>query len=194
MATIRIASECDCQLILDIYAPFCDASCAVSFEVTPPTIDDMHERVRTTLKILPWLVYEHDGQVRGYAYAGQHKPRAAYNWSVDVSVYLSPLARRQGIGTRLYSCLFEILKLQGYYNVYAGVTLPNPASVGLHKSLGFKDVGVYERVGYKGGAWHDVLWLSRILQPHLAEPVPPVHFEELRKHTSLQKLLGEFSD
>src|SRR5262249_34128687 len=150
MGIVRVATENDGLEILEIYAPFCENSCPISFEITPPNLNEMRERVRSTLAILPWLVYEHDGKERGYAYASQHKPRAAYIWSADVSVYLNPLARRQGIGTRLYSYLFEILRSQGYYNAYAGVTLPNPASVGLHKSLGFKEVGVYEKVGYKG--------------------------------------------
>lgn len=111
-----------------IYAPFV-ASTAVSFEVVPPTPDEMGGRIREMTAIRPWLVCEHNGMVLGYAYASSHRERVAYQWSVDVSVYVREEARRSGVGTALYTSLFEMLILQGFYNAYAGITLPiRPAS------------------------------------------------------------------
>jgi phosphinothricin acetyltransferase len=111
--------------------------------------------------------------VLGYAYAGAHGSRAAYQWSVDVSVYVREGARRTGVGRALYASLFAVLDLQGFYNAYAGATLPNPASVGLHESVGFRLVGVYRGVGYKLGAWHDVGWWHLPLRERVADPDPP---------------------
>jgi L-amino acid N-acyltransferase YncA len=113
------------------------------------------------------------GAVLGYAYASPHRERAAYRWSVDVAVYIAEQARRRGVGRQLYSTLFAMLVELGYYNAFAGVTLPNPASVGLHESMGFTPVGVYRNVGYKLGAWHDVGWWRRPLQPPAADPAEP---------------------
>ena len=181
-ATIRIATSEDADAILAIYAPIVQET-AISFEVEPPTPMEMHERIAKTLQQLPWLVCAPHGEVLGYVYASPHRARPAYQWSVDVSVYIHAKARRLGIGRALYSSLFHLLTLQGFYNCYAGITLPNPASVSLHESLGFQPVGVYQTVGYKLGAWHDVGWWQRGLKPCLSHPDTPTTFEVLR-HTS----------
>jgi phosphinothricin acetyltransferase len=170
--TIRLARPDDAGSIASIYAPFCTDT-VVSFEYAAPTPAEMAERVRKTSARLPWLVLEAEGVVVGYAYAGAHRERAAYDWSVDVSVYVGAGRRRSGVGRALYTALFRILVLQGYYKAYAGVTLPNPASVGLHEAMGFQPVGVYRGVGYKFGRWHDVAWYQRELQPEREEPEPP---------------------
>jgi L-amino acid N-acyltransferase YncA len=130
-AIIRLANELDAEQILAIYAPFCRDS-PVSFETQPPTLGEMRQRIVKTVKRFPWLVLEEDGQLLGYAYASAHRERAAYGWSVDVSVYIREGLRRRGLGRVLYTSLFAILKLQGYYNALAGTTLPNPGSIGLH--------------------------------------------------------------
>jgi phosphinothricin acetyltransferase len=145
----------------------------ISFETEPPPADEMRRRIEATLERYPWLVCEHQGRVLGYAYAGAHGSRAAYKWSVDVSVYVHGEARRTGVGQALYASLFAALNLQGFYNAYAGATLPNPASVGLHESVGFRLVGVYRGVGYKLGAWHDVGWWHLPLRERVADPDPP---------------------
>ena len=108
--------------------------------------------------------------MQGYAYASRHRDRAAYQWSIDVSVYVRADAHRRGIGRALYAALLRIVVAQGFYNAYAGITLPNPASVGLHESFGFRPVGMYRRVGHKLGAWHDVGWWALDLQPRPASP------------------------
>ena len=171
-SSIRLATERDAEEIASIYAPNVTDT-IISFESKPPTADEMRLRIEGTLERYPWLVCERRGQVLGYAYAGAHGFRAAYRWSVDVSVYVHEEAHRTGVGRALYTSLFAALDLQGFYNAYAGVTLPNPASVGLHESVGFRPVGVYRGVGYKLGAWHDVGWWHLSLRERVANPDPP---------------------
>ena len=171
-AVIRLAAEGDAEQIAAIYAPNVTDT-IISFEFEPPGADEMRRRIEATLKRYPWLVCERQGQLLGYAYAGAHGSRAAYKWSVDVSVYVHGEARRTGVGQALYASLFAALNLQGFYNAYAGATLPNPASVGLHESVGFRLVGVYRGVGYKLGAWHDVGWWHLPLRERVADPDPP---------------------
>ncbi len=179
MNAIRVATVADAAAVLDIYGPFCLPSSVVSFEIEPPSLSEIQSRIAKTLETHPWLVYEEDGRVIAYAYAAQHKIRPAYNWCADVSVYMAPEARGRGIGKKLYSELFDVLRQLGYFNVYAGVTIPNEASIGLHKSLGFEEIGVYKKTGYKAGGWRDVVWLSLDLQPHVEDPPPPKRFSDL---------------
>jgi len=171
-SSIRLATERDAEQVAAIYAPNVTDS-IISFESEPPSADEMNRRIEVTLERYPWLVCERQGRVLGYAYGGSHGSRAAYQWSVDVSVYVHWEAQRAGVGRALYTSLFAALKLQGFYNAYAGATLPNPASVGLHESVGFRVVGVYRGVGYKLGAWHDVVWWHLPLRERVADPDPP---------------------
>jgi L-amino acid N-acyltransferase YncA len=171
-AVIRLATERDAEQIAAVYAPNVTDT-VISFELEPPTADEMRRRIEVTLQRYPWLVCERQGGVLGYAYARAHGFRAAYQWSVDVSVYVHEEARRMGVGRALYASLFAALELQGFYNAYAGATLPNPASVGLHESVGFRPVGVYRGVGYKLGAWHDVVWWHLPLRKRVVDPDPP---------------------
>ncbi len=133
----------------------------------------MARRVTRVMERAPWLVCEQNEAVLGYAYASAHRDRPAYRWSVDVSVYVHGDARRMGVARALYASLFAALVVQGFRNAYAGITLPNEASVTLHTSMGFTPVGVYRGVGYKFGAWHDVGWFERALAPRVPEPAPP---------------------
>jgi L-amino acid N-acyltransferase YncA len=172
MATIRMAREADARAILAIYAPFC-ATTAVSFELEPPSKDEIAGRIRAVTAYCPWLILEDDGAVAGYAYAGRHNERAAYGWSVDVTVYVAPSHLRRGVGRALYTTLFELLRQQGFFKAYAGVALPNPASTALHEAMGFEPVGVYKGVGYKLGVWRDVAHYQLTLQPERQNPDPP---------------------
>lgn len=181
MTTIlRLATENDAEQIRAIYAPIVSQT-ATSFELEPPSPDEIRKRVADTLRLLPWLVCDRDGEVLGYAYASLHRTRPAYQWSVDVSVYVRAGQRRSGLGRALYASLFEILVRQGYYNAYAGIALPNPASVGLHEAIGFRPVGIYREVGYKLSAWHDVGWWQLALQPKLTPPQPPLDLDTVRQ-------------
>lgn len=179
MALIRLATEQDAGQIQAIYSSIVSQT-ATSFEMEPPTVEDIRQRIRDTLIDFPWLVCEQQGVVLGYAYASKHRTRAAYQWSVDVSVYIRDDQRRKGMGRALYSALFPILAQQGFYNAYAGIALPNPGSVGLHESMGFKPVGVYQSVGYKFGAWHDVGWWHLALRPTAETPQPPVELRAVQ--------------
>ena len=178
--TIRIATTADAAAFAELYAPYVHGQ-ITSFELEAPDAAEMARRVDDTLPRWPWLTAERDGVVLGYAYACEHRKRAAYQWSVDVAVYLHAAARRQGIGRALYSELFAILRRQGYVNAYAGIALPNVASVGLHETLGFRPVGIYEKVGFKLGAPRDVGWWQLALQAWPAAPTAPVAFAELKR-------------
>ncbi|HLI08732.1 MAG TPA: arsinothricin resistance N-acetyltransferase ArsN1 family B [Ktedonobacteraceae bacterium] len=175
---IRLARADDSCAIQAIYAPIVSHT-PISFETTPPSPEEMDQRIEQTLKSFPWLVYEEAGEVLGYAYASQHRARAAYRWSVDVSVYIHEQSRHQGIGRKLYTSLFQLLRQQGFYNAYAGITLPNPASVALHEAMGMQLLGIYRKVGYKLGAWHDVGWWQGLLQPHSVNPPDPKSMAEM---------------
>ena len=172
---IRAAEERDAEAIAAIYAPAVTDR-ATSFELTPPDAEEMRRRIATVLQRYPWLVCESPHMVLGYVYATAHRERAAYRWSVDVAAYVRPEGQRRGIARALYTALFELLSLQGYRNACAGITLPNPASVEMHKAMGFEQVGTYHRVGYKMGRWHDVAWFERPLAEHILEPREPVAF------------------
>ena len=170
--TIRVAHPDDAAPLAAIYAPFV-TDAATSFETTPPDEAEMAQRLAKTLTRFPWLVAADEGSVVGYAYASRHRERAAYQWAADVSVYVHKDWRGRGVGRRLYIALFAIMRAQGYFNVYAGIALPNPASVALHEAMGMTLVGVYHQVGYKAGAWHDVGWWQGRLSPLADDPQPP---------------------
>jgi L-amino acid N-acyltransferase YncA len=178
MATIRMATAGDAGEVAAIYRPYVTEA-ATSFETEPPDASAMAKRIESALAFAPWLVCtDADGPVLGYAYASRHRDRLAYQWSVDVAVYVQPGHHRRGLGRALYQRLFALLRLQGFYAAHAGITLPNPASVGLHETLGFRPVGVYRAVGWKLGAWHDVGWWQLPLQPRPPAPTPPLKLPE----------------
>jgi L-amino acid N-acyltransferase YncA len=179
-AKIRFAEPSDATALQAIYAPNVEGA-AISFELAPPSVEEMASRVAKISAQYPWLVCEVDGRVAGYVYACQHRERAAYRWSVDVTVYIDEAFRRRGIGRALYTSLLELLRLQGYAKAFAGITLPNPGSVGVHEAVGFRQVAVFERVGHKLGAWRDVGWWEADLQNAAAEPSEPVPIGELRE-------------
>jgi phosphinothricin acetyltransferase len=170
---IRQALPNDGAALARIYAPYI-LNAPTSFEEIAPTADEMAERVRQTLANWPYLVAEDDGNVVGYAYATSHRARASYRWSIDVTVYLSPTHHRRGIGRRLYQVLFPLLTAQGFVTAYAGITIPNASSIGLHEAMGFKLVGIYRNVGFKIGQWCDVGWWARPLSdPPPKNPAKP---------------------
>lgn len=170
---LRLATVDDAPSIAAIYAPYVRDT-AISFETTPPTAVEMGTRVAEVLVRHAWLVACGRAGVVGYAYASPHRTRAAYRWSIDTAVYLDVASHRRGIARRLYGALFALLVRQRHVNAYAGVTLPNPASVGFHQAMGFIPVGVYRSVGYKHGTWHDVGWWSRSLRACHGPPEEPL--------------------
>jgi phosphinothricin acetyltransferase len=170
---IRLATPLDAEAVAAIYRPVV-ATTAISFETTLPDCNEMARRIDETLRSYPWLVCVVDGRTAGYAYASRHRVRGAYQWSVDTSVYIAEDYRRRNIGRGLYTSLFAILAAQGYFNAFAGIALPNPASVALHEAMGFEPIGVYRRVGYKLDRWHDVGWWQLILRQHQGSPGVPL--------------------
>jgi phosphinothricin acetyltransferase len=172
-ARIRLAGEADAEAIAAIYQPTVETT-AISFETVAPDRAEMARRIVDTLRAYPWLVCERGGHVAGYAYATRHHVRGAYRWSVDTSVYVADGDRRWGVGRGLYVSLFRILAAQGFFNAYAGIALPNPASVALHESVGFRKLGVYRHVGYKLGAWHDVGWWQLEVRAQQDAPLEPL--------------------
>jgi L-amino acid N-acyltransferase YncA len=161
---IRDAGPADAEAVQAIYAPVVRDT-AISFELEPPTVEEMRGRIVATTGSLPWLVAVDDaGAVIGYAYAGRHRERAAYQWSVDVSAYVHADHRGRGVGKALYERMFDLLAAAGYCQAFAGIALPNVASVALHESIGFAPLGVYRNVGFKNGAWRDVGWWQKEIQ------------------------------
>jgi len=181
MADVRVADPTvDAARVAEIYRPYVEET-IISFEEVAPTADQLAERIRSTLAWTPWLVAEEGDRVVGYAYASRHRERAGYRWSVDISVYLEPAAQGRGIGRALYAELIEILRRQRFVNVYAGITLPNDASVGLHRAIGMEHIGTYERVGYKFGQWLPVAWYGMRINEPASPPVEPTPFPELER-------------
>jgi phosphinothricin acetyltransferase len=179
---IRTADpERDAARVAEIYRPHVEDGVA-SFEEVAPTVEEMAERMRTVLAWTPWLVAADDlDHVIGYAYASWHRERAGYRWSVDISVYIDEGWQRHGVGGELYAALLAILRRQGFVNVYAGITLPNPGSVRLHEAIGMSRIGVYEAVGYKRGQWLPVAWYGMRLSEPATPPLEPVPFGALKE-------------
>ena len=187
---IRLAEPADAAQIAAIYVPFC-LETAISFETVAPDEATVRGRLGDVTQRYPWLVaVSAEEKVLGYAYAGKHRERAAYRWSVDFTVYLAPAAKRRGLGTKLYTALGAICRNLGYYRAFAGITLPNEASVRLHEKVGFRPIGVYQRVGFKLGKWHDVGWWSLDLRPEDDLPSEPRAISEIIGSAALEQILG----
>jgi phosphinothricin acetyltransferase len=178
MLTIRKAVVEDGATLAAIYAPYVSQT-VISFETVPPTAEEFSARIANCLPAYPWLIAEMSGQTVGYAYAGPHSGRAAYNWSADISVYLAADHHRQGIGRSLYDALIALLRHQGYHALFAGITLPNEASVAIHSAIGMRKVGIYREVGFKFGQWHDVMWMGMTISPPARPTAPPTPFSAL---------------
>ena len=180
MCSIRIANEKDAEGILAIYAPYIKNT-SFTFETAIPTIDAFAERISTYLIDWPWLVCEIEGKIAGYAYGAKYRERTAYQWCVESSVYIHDDFQRSGIARALYMTLIDILKVQGFRNVYAVINLPNEKSVSFHESCGFKYFATYEKVGYKLGKWKNVGWWQLVINDYTMEPAAPIKFSELNK-------------
>lgn len=178
MTAVRLATANDAEEILDIYSP-CILYSSISFETEVPSVEEMQKRIEACLQKYPWIVCLIEGKIAGYVYASKHREREAYQWSCECTVYMHDDFKGKGIGKELYDLLFHILKLQEFRNVYAGITLPNEASVSLHEKCGFKHFAIYQNIGYKFGKWHSVgWWMLRINDYHL-QPPPPLKLSDL---------------
>lgn len=167
--TIRLATVDDAAEILAIYRPFIEET-TVTLEYRVPSRDEFADRLAGILAAYPFLVHVSGSEVTGYAYATRQGEREGYKYNAAVSVYVKPGRHRAGIGRKLYSRLFPLLREQGVANAYGVITLPNAASVGLHRATGFVDVAVFHRNGYKLGRWVDILWMAKRLDDGGAPP------------------------
>jgi L-amino acid N-acyltransferase YncA len=173
MLEIRLATPADAEAIQAIYAPYCGES-TVSFELVAPTADEIGQRMAQLAEGYPWIVCERGGEVLAYAYAGPHHPRAAYVWSVTTSVYVAAAVQARGLGRGMYRSLLELLKLQGFLNAVALISVPHAASTHLHAAMGFNPVGVFRHIGYKSGGWRDVELWQKQLAPLPERPAQPI--------------------
>ena len=182
---LRAATPDDAAAVAAIYAHYVAAS-AVTFELEAPSVADMRARIEAVAGAYPWLVAEReDGGIDGYAYACPFRPRAAYRFAVETTVYLAPEASGHGLGTALYEPLLRLLEAQGYTQAIAAIALPNAPSVRLHERLGFGHAGAYRNVGYKLGRWLDVGLWQRPLAPAVDVPAEPLPLEAVWRGTTL---------
>jgi L-amino acid N-acyltransferase YncA len=198
MIDVRVARREDASAALDIYTPHI-LQTAFTFETEVPSVEEFRLRIEKYLQKYPWLIAEIDGQVAGYVYGSVHREREAYQWTCECSVYIHDDFKGYGIGTELYEALFEILKLQGFRNVYAGITIPNEASEKLHRKLGFEKFAEYEKIGCKFGKWHSVGWWRLQLNTYDNSPEPPVPFNKVSRPSldpilqrAAQKIIANF--
>lgn len=168
MKKIRLATLKDAQKLLDIYVPYIENT-AISFEQIPPTVEEFEQRIADTIDMFPYLVYEEDGEIIGYAYAGKHAVRHSFLYSVNVSVYVDEKHHGKGAGKALYTKLFEILTQQGYYTAFSAITGENEKSITIHKNFGFEQVGYFKKAGYKFNRWLDLVWLQKELNDYSGE-------------------------
>jgi L-amino acid N-acyltransferase YncA len=186
--TLRLAVPHDGAACAGVYAPYVEDT-VISFELEPPGADEMARRIARTIARTPWVVAEVDGVVRGYAYATRHRERPAYDWTAETTVYVDRDFTGRGLGRATMTAVLEILRLQGAHLAVAGVTPPNPGSVGLHLALGFERIGMFEAIGYKFGAWHGVEWFALELGPRPTEPAPFVPLPELAGSAAIARIL-----
>ena len=191
MNIIRLANRSDAKSILEVYTPYI-LNTAFTFETEVPPLKDFEQRIISCLETWPWLVVEVDGVIAGYSYATRHRERAAYQWCVESSVYMDDNFQKKGLAGILYNTLFEILKYQGFINVYAGITLPNDKSVAFHNKFGFQKFAEYNNIGYKLGKWHTVSWRQLQLNMHAENPVALLRLSAVEP-SFLEKVFNEKS-
>lgn len=178
---LRIADENDAPELLKIYEPYVLYT-TVSFEITVPTLEEFKKRIINTLKRYPYIIAETNKKIIGYCYASQFKPRAAYDYAIETSIYIDMDYRGKGIGKILYEKLFDILKKQNVTNVNSCIAYPNPQSIEFHNKLGFKEVAHFTKCGYKLGNWVDMIWMEKMLGEHPENPLPFICFKDLNNN------------
>ncbi|MFV0464464.1 MAG: GNAT family N-acetyltransferase [Lachnospiraceae bacterium] len=176
--SIRMAKSTDTKEILSIYAPYV-TNTGISFEYEVPDPTEFEQRITSTLNKYPFLVAEDHGRICGYAYAGVFKARAAYDWSVETTIYLAPQAMGTGVAKELYQELGKILLKQNVTNLNACIAFPNPESIAFHVKNGYTTIGHFHKCGYKNGAWYDMVWMEKTIAEHNVPPMPFIPLSEL---------------
>lgn len=165
--------------MLRIYAPYIENT-SITFEYDVPSVLEFALRIEEIQKKYPWIVYEEDGEIFGYAYGSSMLARAAYQWTAESSVYVSEKAKGRGIGSLLYDRLFDIMKKQNFCLCYALVIAENTASLKMHEKYGFRKVGFLENSGYKFEGWHSVIIMEKQLNDFAALPEKVIPIGELK--------------
>ena len=190
---IRFAKRQDLPQILAIYGPYI-LETAASFEYSVPSQEEFTARFDDITARFPWLVWEEDGEILGYAYGSLPFERAAYQWCAESSVYLAPKAQGKGIGKRLYAALEEILSYQGYHKVYAIITSENEGSLAFHRAVGYTEVAQMPQCGFKFGRWYGITWMEKVLKTGESASNAPVSVEALVKNDrNFLKVLAKMS-
>ena len=177
---LRIACETDVPAILAVYAPYILSSTA-TFEYDVPTEAEFLQRFRDITAQYPWLVWEEEGRILGYAYASAPYSRAAFQWCAEPTVYLVPEAKGRGIARRLYMALEKLLKIQGYQVLYALITAENVPSIRFHQKCGYSLRGDFPDCGFKFGRWLGLFWLEKRLNSVESPSNPPIPWSALRQ-------------
>lgn len=185
---IRTVQESDASAIAEIYRPYVERT-SISFEYDAPSPDEMLQRIRTITTEYPWLVCLDNNTMVGYAYAGTHRHRTAYQWSVESAIYFRQEFHNKGLASILYKTLFSLLKNQGLNTVLAGITIPNDKSVNFHKKMGFTHLGTYKNIGFKFGKWHDTQWFELPLNNYNTTPTSPKKFPEIRNTEEVLEII-----
>lgn len=159
---IREVKSQDAEQLAALYAPYVHET-TITMEHTAPTVSEFASRIQTICKDFPYLVAEEEAGMVGYAYASTYRARAGFDWTVEVSIYLSQEARGRGIGSLLYQQLEEALQARGIKHCLACITLPNEASMAFHRKRGYQQVAHFKDIAYKFGSWHDIVWLQKSL-------------------------------
>lgn len=187
VSKIRIATEQDAEALLEIYAPYVENT-AITFEYTVPTVQEFTQRIRHVLEKYPYLVAEREGKIAGYAYAGTFKERAAYDWSVETTVYVREDQKKTGVGRELYEMLEKLLALQNIQNLNACIAYLEVEdqylthnSVQFHEHLGYRLVGEFYKCGYKGGRWYNMVWMEKHIGGHEDRPQAVKSFNNIRE-------------
>lgn len=171
---VRAAAPEDAEQLLEIYTPFViseDSSLSnVSFELAAPDVEEFRQRIKDISKQFPYLVGEVNGQILGYVYCHPYRERLAYQWAVEVTIYLAPAGQGKGLGRLLYETMEKLLCLQGVTMAYSCITVGNDHSIKMHEALGYRLIGTFTNSGYKNGQWLDTVWLEKQLQPCPKEP------------------------
>lgn len=168
-ATIRLATTGDAREVLAIYAPIVRET-AITYETEVPSESEIAGRIEATLQAYPWLCCEIDGRFAGYAYASRFRTRTAYQWTAETTVYVADWARKRGVARGLYASLLECCRVMGYRTAVGVIGLPNEPSVRFHLAMGFVEVGVFHRCGYKFNQWQDAGWYERAIGEYEMEP------------------------
>lgn len=191
--SIRLVSISDAAELLKIYAPY-----VLQTSFTPesqiPSLKSFQDKINQTIPVYPYLVCIMNEKIVGYACAHKYRQASGHQWSVETSVYCAQDMQGKGIASKLYKTFFEILKLQNFINVFAGIILPNDRSVAFHQKFNFTKVGIFEKGIYKSGVWHDVLWMQLALCPHPKNPSLPVPLPEIIHTESFKKIMAQAND